>query len=95
MHANTEYDEISDMPETRASSMGNDLKGLFRFENSKHPSWNYFKNFLCKKKKKIQGVVLDDSIKCSDLDHWQGRSKSLGYVKAHRVSIVFSVCSVD
>ena len=52
MHANnTEYDEISDMPETRASSMGNDLKGLFRFENSKHPSWNYFKNFLCKKKK--------------------------------------------
>lgn len=53
MHANnTEYDEISDMPETRASSMGNDLKGLFRFENSKHPSWNYFKNFLCKKKKK-------------------------------------------
>lgn len=48
MHANNaEYDEISDMPETRASSMGNDLKGLFRFENSQHPSWNYLKNFLC------------------------------------------------
>lgn len=52
MHANNaEYDEISGMPETRASIMGNDLKGLFRFENSQHPSWNYLKIFLCLKKK--------------------------------------------
>lgn len=90
---NAEYDEMCDMPETRARSMINDLKALFIFGNSQHPSWTYLKNFLCKKK--IQGAVLDDSIKCSEQDHWQGRRKSLGYVKAHRVSMAFSVCSVD